>query len=137
MLPRLEHANLTVRNLEASLEFLQAAFPEWQIRHTGESDRKWAHFGDDAHYLALEEARDEGELQSGKYLSTGFNHLGFVVSDLEAVSTRLLAAGYLEGKATEDHSFRRRRYFYDRDKFEWEFIEYLSKNREQYNQYPS
>ncbi len=137
MLPRLEHANLTVRDLEATLKFLGIAFPAWQIRHAGENDRKWAHFGVEDHYLALEEARDEGELQTGQYLRTGFNHLGFVVDDLAAVSKRLLAAGYAEGIDTEDHPYRKRRYFYDLDGFEWEFLEYLSENPEEYNQYPA
>ena len=52
----LEHLNLVVRDIPASVKFYQAAFPHWRIRQQGESqwngkDRKWLHIGDDYQYL--------------------------------------------------------------------------------------
>jgi len=132
---RLEHANLTVRDLESALRFLQTAAPDWRVRHRAEGDRKWVHFGDDRTYLALEEAREEGELQSGEYLRPDINHLGLVVDDLEAATARLLGAGYREGIQTTDHPHRRRKYFYDDDGFEWELLEYLSEDPASFNDY--
>ena len=134
--PRLEHANLTVKNLEVALQFLQTAFPSWKVRHRGETDRKWLHFGMEEQYVALEEARQPGELQSGKYLTPDINHLGFVVEDLDGLVRRLLAAGYREGIKTE-HPHRKRCYFFDEDGFEWEFLEYLSTNSDEFNDYSS
>lgn len=132
---RLEHANLTVRDLESTLRFLQTAFPEWGVRHRGEGDRRWVHFGDDHTYLALEEASAEGELQPGEYLRPDINHLGLVLDDVEATATRLLEAGYREGIQTTDHPHRRRRYFYDEDGFEWELLQYLSEDPAVFNDY--
>ena len=51
----LEHVNLVVADLEATLDFYRAAFPHWRIRDEGQGEwygkpRKWVHFGDDHHY---------------------------------------------------------------------------------------
>jgi hypothetical protein len=35
MAVRLEHANLTVRDIDATLRFLRAAFPEFRVRFDG------------------------------------------------------------------------------------------------------
>jgi hypothetical protein len=37
MAARLEHANLTVRDVEGMIRFLQTAFPEFRVRGEGKS----------------------------------------------------------------------------------------------------
>ena len=60
---RLEHANLVVKDIPATLDFIQTAFPDWKIRGQGEmtwhgKPRHWLHVGDDDCYLTL---NDDGE----------------------------------------------------------------------------
>jgi len=63
------------------------------------------------------------------------NHLGFVVDDADALAARLQAAGFREGFITPAHAHRKRRYFFDADGLEWEFVEYLSDDPAEYNGY--
>lgn len=126
----LEHANLSVGSIDAMLKFLTAAFPECRVRGRGEQDGvPWAHVGVDNSYVALTEvgrpAPEVGDL----------NHLGYVVDDVEAVAQRLAAAGFREGFQSPPHPFRKRRYFHDSDDREWEFVEYLSDDPAQRNDY--
>lgn len=117
----LEHANLTVRSIDESVRFLKTAFPECHIRGGGVVDgRRWVHVGTDDTYIALNES---GESRSAGDL---FNHLGYVVDDVDGLADRMQAAGYREGFIAPPHPHRKRRYFYDADEVEWEFVEYLS-----------
>lgn len=63
MAVRLEHANLSVRDMEAIIRFLQTAFPEFRVRGEGMSNdgRRWAHVGTDETYIALSQAGVEPE----------------------------------------------------------------------------
>ena len=65
------------------------------------------------------------------------NHLGFVVEDAAEVARRLRDAGYKEGSTYLDHPFRHRYYFFDHDDNEYEFVQYLSDNPAEMNQYDS
>lgn len=131
-----EHANITVRDIHAALRFLQAALPKWQVRYEGEGERgPWLHFGDDETYIDLDTAVEATEGGRKPYHHTGCNHIGFVVDDLSALRERLKAAGYEEGMLALDHPHRLRAYFYDEDGIEWEFIEYLSNNPSERNDY--
>jgi hypothetical protein len=126
----LEHANLSVGSIDAMLRFLQAAFPECRVRGRGEQNGvPWVHVGVDDSYVALTEVGqpvpEVGDL----------NHLGYVVDDLEAVAQRLAAAGFREGFQSPPHPYRKRRYFHDADDREWEFVEYLSDDPAQRNDY--
>jgi hypothetical protein len=58
---RLEHANLAVIKTEEMTRFLQAAFPDFQIRGQGVSASgiHWRHLGDDDFYLALNTVTDD------------------------------------------------------------------------------
>src|SRR5215472_11271233 len=49
MAVRLEHANLTVRDVEEAIRFLQTAFPEFRVRGEGKSQdgSRWVHIGTD------------------------------------------------------------------------------------------
>jgi catechol 2,3-dioxygenase-like lactoylglutathione lyase family enzyme len=126
----LEHTNLSVGSIDAMLKFLTTAFPECRLRGRGEqNDIPWAHVGTDDSYVALTEvgrpAPEVGDL----------NHLGYVVYDVDAVAQRLTAAGFREGFQSPPHPYRKRRYFYDSDDREWEFVEYLSDDPAQRNDY--
>jgi catechol 2,3-dioxygenase-like lactoylglutathione lyase family enzyme len=125
MIPRLEHANLSVRDIDATLKFLQAAMPELRLRHdaTGGRGRRWVHVGTEDSYLALCEAVSDASAPPG---SAGLEHLGFEVADVAAVRDRLIAAGYEESEPPVQHAYRTRIYFRDADGNEWEFVEYRS-----------
>lgn len=130
----LEHANVTVRDLDAVVAFLQTALPHYRVRGRGESDRRWLHLGDDTTYVALEEASQNAGGRE-PYADPGVNHLGFVVDDVAAVRERLLAAGFREGIRTDPHQHRKRIYFHDADDNEYEFVEYLSAEPAERNSY--
>ncbi len=132
----LEHANLTVRDLDQAVAFLQTALPELKVRGRGVGlHGPWLHVGTDQSYLALEEASRDDAGPRSAYADPGLNHLGFVVSDVEAVRERLRGAGYREGFQAPSHPFRSRVYFYDAEGNEFEFVEYLSDRPEERNDY--
>lgn len=133
MPPRLEHANLNVLNIEATIRFLQTAFPEFRVRYdsaTVSPDDRWVHVGVDETYIALNEASVEpGERWKPYEGIPGVNHLGYEVDDVMALRDRLLAAGYEESMSPVEHPYRKRVYFYDPDGNDWEFVEYLTEDR--------
>ncbi len=132
----LEHANLTVRNLEKTVAFLCTAFPEFRIRGRGVGlHGPWLHIGSDDSYLALEEASQDRTGARARYADPGVNHFGFVVQDAESVAERLRAAGYPEGFQAPPHAHRRRVYFFDREGNEYEFVEYFSSDPAERNDY--
>ncbi len=130
MTARLEHANLTVPDIDAAIDFLQAVEPEYRVLHdSGEdADIRWVHFGAGGSYLALEVPHD-GNADStlnARYQNYGINHVGLVVDDIADAKSRLEAGGYREGHIPEIHPARIRRYFYDSAGMEWELVQYLS-----------
>ena len=130
----LEHANITVSHLEKSLHFFKTAFPSFVIR--GGDEKEWLHFGNDYTYVALTlGSKGEGQPSGPNYAEIGLSHIGFVVDDVEAVSERLLTAGYKRNfpKTVEKH--RSREYFLDNDGNEYEFVEYLSEVMAERNLY--
>lgn len=126
----LEHVNLVVTDINAMLKFYRAAFPHWKVRDEGFSEwygkpRKWLHFGDDNHYLALS---DNGE-GTNRHLaghSVGLAHFAYVTHNLAAVIDRLTEAGYPVTNPGVIEPFRKNVYFIDPEGFEVEFVEYLS-----------
>lgn len=137
MTARLEHANLSVTDVDAMLGFILAAFPEFHVRHDSGSTNpeRWVHVGDADTYIALNRAREPVPPGTRSYYAPGFNHLGFVVEDLDALRARLLAAGYREVIYPNQHPARRRAYFEDPQGEEWEFVQYLSADKAQQNDY--
>jgi catechol 2,3-dioxygenase-like lactoylglutathione lyase family enzyme len=120
---RIEHANITVNNVQASAEFyLQLMGGRVRWEGTNSSGRRAAHIGDDRTYLSLFEAANESPVRDD-YSVTGFNHLGFEVDDLAAYRETLLKMG-VEINAEEDYAPGRRLYFYDPDGIEIELVEY-------------
>jgi hypothetical protein len=63
MAVRLEHANLTVCDIEGMIRFLQTAFPEFRVRGEGKSrdGSRWVHMGTDETYIALSPANAKPE----------------------------------------------------------------------------
>ena len=124
---KLEHANVSVRDVESTIRFLQTAFPDFRIRGEGTSPigARWVHVGNDGAYLALNEATDDAPEPWVPYAGKpGLNHLGFEVDDVAALRDRLRAAGYRDTTVPNDHPARTRVYFNDDDGNDWEFVEY-------------
>ncbi len=120
---RLEHANITVSNLDNSVEFylrLLGGGVRWEGR-TGAGHRA-AHIGDDRTYLSLFEAEAAGRAPED-YAAVGFNHLGFEVDDLDSYRALLWEMG-VAIKGEESYDPGRRLYFYDPDGVEIELVEY-------------
>lgn len=134
---RMEHANLTVRDVDGMLRFLQAAFPEFKVRRDGGSGAsRWVHVGTADNYIALNPASAKPGIPWVPYSGrAGVNHLGFEVDDAEALRKRLLAAGYKESTPPNAHPYRKRVYFYDPEGNDWEFVQYLSQDPAQRNDY--
>ena len=131
----LEHNNITVNNLEEAVKFIQTAMPEFEVRGEGaDNQRRWAHIGTNQSYVALTETTADVE-GSDSYLKHGFNHMGFVVSDVKAVGERLREAGYRNSYPFTEHQHRLRDYFLDADGNEYEFIQYLSEKPSERNSY--
>jgi len=138
MATRLEHANLIVRNIDSTILFLQTAFPRFRIRHdSGEvPGGRWVHFGCEDSYIALEQATREPTEPWQPYSGRpGLNHLGYAVDDVAALRTRMLEAGYQESTIPNHHRHRRRVYFYDKEGNDWEFVQYLSAEPADRNDY--
>ncbi len=87
MAVRLEHANLTVRDIDGMIRFLQTAFPEFRVRGEGKNrdGGRWVHVGTDQTYIALSPAKREPEQHWMPYQGApGVNHLAYEVDDVEA-----------------------------------------------------
>jgi catechol 2,3-dioxygenase-like lactoylglutathione lyase family enzyme len=138
MTTRLEHANLAVRDLDAALTFLRTAFPDFRIRGEGKTWQgwRWVHVGNDETYVALSEAPDAPAEPWVPYAGKpGTNHLGYEVDDVDALRVRLQAAGYRNSTVPNDHPHRKRVYFNDREGNDWEFVQYLSDDVAERNDY--
>jgi len=130
----LEHINFTVQNLNETVKFLQIAIPTYHVRGSGAfNGRKWLHIGTDETYLALNEYPKSPSVKD--YNATGFNHFGFVVPDVEEVAERLINAGYKRSYDKQIQQFRIRDYFYDGEGNEFEFVQYLSEEPSERNDY--
>ena len=133
---RLEHANLSVENTEAMKQFLLTAFPGFRIRGGGTDGqgRQWCHVGDDEFYIALQSVPNNNR-RAPYDNSTGLNHLGWEVDDLEALEDRMTGAGFPSNMKADDHPARNRHYFYDPDGNDWEFVQYSSDEAQERNDY--
>jgi catechol 2,3-dioxygenase-like lactoylglutathione lyase family enzyme len=135
---RLDHANLAVHDVDATIRFLRVAFPEFRIRAEGKSwtGARWVHVGTDDVYLALNQATKSAAEPWVPYAGKpGTNHLGFEVDDTAALRNRLLEAGYQDTTVRNAHPYRKRVYFHDDDGNDWEFLQYLSDDPVQRNDY--
>ena len=131
---RIEHINLVVSDIDATLKFIQTAFPTWAVRGNGDGkwygeSRNWLHVGTEDYYITLNSGNKDNnrDLQSN---SPGLAHIGFSVDDVEAISNRLQNSGYPVAANGAEHPHRRTVYFIDPSGFEFEFIQYLSQSPE-------
>ena len=137
MTTKLEHANMAVRDIDGMIRFLQTAFPDFRIRGGGGSDNlkdRWVHVGNDDSYIALNQAKS-GKGWKPYTGKPGVNHLGLEVDDAEALRARLIAGGYRESTVPNAHPYRIRVYFYDPEGNDWEFVQYLSDDPAERNDY--
>ncbi len=135
----LEHANITVSRIEPVLQFLQAALPSWQVRGEGRMDWfgkpiRWLHLGSAQHYIALQEG-GEGQPVHWQSHAVGVKHLGIVVPDLAALQARLRAAGHEPDHPGGRHPHRQSLYYQADDLVQIEFMQYLSDDLAQRNDY--
>lgn len=133
----LEHVNLVVRDIPASLKFYRAAFPHWRVRAEGTGEwsgkpRKWLHFGDDYQYLTFND-HGEGKNRELEGHQVGLAHFAFVTGNLDAMMARLRAAGFEPSNDGADEPHRKNIYYVDPAGFEVEFVEYLSDLPDQRN----
>ena len=81
----LEHANISVKDVDEAVRFFTTAFPHWKVRGTGgEPPAHWVHLGTDDQYLCLG-APDNHDSRTQGHRGYGVNHIGFVVDDADAV----------------------------------------------------
>ena len=137
MAVRLEHANVCVRDIEGMIRFLQTAFPEFHVRGEGISNgTRWVHMGTHDTYIALCQASTEPATPWMPYRGLpGVNHLAYEVDDVEALHGRLKAAGYRDSTPPNAHPHRKRLYYYDPEGNDWEFVQYLSRDPAERNDY--
>ena len=138
MSAQLEHANLCVSNIDGMIKFLQTALPDFIIRYDEtdtDGDRR-VHIGNDETYIALNNSTQKDLSDWAPYSGKpGVNHLGYIVDSVEQVRSRLQAGGYIESTVETNHPLRKRLYFYYPEGRDWEFVEYLSENLEERNDY--
>ncbi|MCO7223733.1 VOC family protein [Pleionea sp. CnH1-48] len=135
-----EHANICVGNLDETLRFLQTALPSYKVRgehfESGATPPyRWVHFGDDEHYLALQDAVEESTESFGGYKKLGLNHIGFRVDSVSDLIKRLQDIDYHPHSVSTSHPHRTRAYFHTPDGLEWEFVEYHSQQADERNNY--
>ena len=131
----LEHANITVNDLQEGIKFFQTAFPHFKIRGHGSERREWVHLGDDDTYVALNQAKLSSLQPDKDFDKIGINHLAFVVPNVEEIANNLLANGYKRDYPKAIEQFRIRDYFADADGNQFEFVQYLSDKPEERNRY--
>ncbi len=134
---RMEHANIIVRDIDATARFLQTAFPAFEIRREGKHENaRWMHIGTPDTYIALNQASAEPAESWVPYNGRpGVNHLGYEVDDADALRDRMRAAGYKDSTVPNNHPFRMRVYFYDPDGNDWEFVQYFTDDPAKRNDY--
>jgi catechol 2,3-dioxygenase-like lactoylglutathione lyase family enzyme len=118
---RLEHANITVSDIERSSKLLQDLLG-WEERWRGPAinDGETIHVGEEFSYIALyTDHKPHERFAKGAPL----NHIGLVVDDLDAAEQVVIAAG-LEPFSYADYEPGRRFYFFDWDGIEFEMVSY-------------
>ena len=135
----LEHANITVPDIDAAVSFLMVIDPSFKVRcdKTPEGAIRWVHIGTEQHYIALQEPHLDATPKSAllTYKNYGVNHLAWVVDDFVSVIKGLEEGGYKKGMPVQPESYRKRAYYYDFAGFEWEIVQYLSDKPEERNFY--
>ena len=109
---RIEHVNLTVSNLDRSIDLFEKLCG-WHVRVRDRHSVRgqFAHVGGEDTYLAL---WSDGADYSGQQKGKPMNHVGLLVDDLDAAERVVTEAG-LCPFGHDDYEPGRRFYFFDRD----------------------
>lgn len=118
---RLEHVNITVSDPAAAAKLMADVFG-WCVRWQGPAGigGHTIHVGSEDHYLAL--YAPPGGIRAWPK-GQPLNHIGIEVDDLDAVESRVLAAG-LTPFSRGDYHPGRRFYFLDTNGIEYEVVSY-------------
>ena len=127
----IQHANVTVLDMDEAIRFLTTAFPHFRVRGGGESSegakwKKWCHLGTETIYIAVEQSSTVNRPKAnGESPAARINHVGFVVDDVTEVQRKTEAAGYVRNALIDESPSRKRLYVDDGSGLTWEFVEYL------------
>ncbi|SFT39183.1 VOC family protein [Sedimentitalea nanhaiensis] len=125
MTARLEHANFTVADPDATAAWMCALFG-WHVRWSGAAMQtgRTVHVGTDTAYLALFSPGDPAKPTDDNYQTIGgLNHIAVVVDDIAALEDKVTAAGFTPINHA-DYEPGRRFYFHDGDGIEYEVVQY-------------
>jgi catechol 2,3-dioxygenase-like lactoylglutathione lyase family enzyme len=144
MICALEHANLSVTDVDAHVKFWLTAFPHFRVRGGGVVgnyawEPQWVHVGTDHLYMTFSTVApdyDETKVHRPYQGRPGLNHLCWVVDDLDGVRARLDAAGYrTRERGVQATPYRKRFYAVDPDGNDWEFVQYFTDDVSLRNEY--
>ncbi len=125
---QLEHVNITVADPKKTAALLSDLFG-WHTRWEGAAVNGGytVHVGTDDSYIALYTGPGGAEKQTpadDSYLQlAGFNHVGIVVPDVDAMEAKVKAKGFAT-HSHADYEPGKRFYFNDHDGVEYEVISY-------------
>ena len=125
---QLEHVNITVSDPQKTAAMLSDLFG-WHTRWEGAAINGGftVHVGSDDTYIALYTGPGGAAHQTpadNSYLQkAGFNHVGIIVDDLDALEAKVKAKGFTS-HSHADYEPGRRFYFIDGDGVEYEVISY-------------
>jgi len=122
---RIEHSNITVQDPDALAALLCNIF-DWKIRWSGAAidDGYTVHVGDDNTYLALYTHDKVAATREARYTTwPSINHIGVVVTDLDAVEKRIQENG-MTTHGHDDYEPGRRFYVETPFNLELEIVSY-------------
>ncbi len=119
---RIEHVNLTVSDLDRSIDLFEKLCG-WHVRVRDRHNVRgqFAHVGGEDTYLAL---WSDGADYSGQQKGKPMNHVGIEVRDLAAAERAVVAAGLEPFSLGEYDPGPRSFYFFDWDGIEFEVVSY-------------
>jgi len=125
MTARLEHANITVSDAEATAAWMSDLFG-WHIRWDGPAINggRSVHIGTDDQYLALYQPPKTAEPVKSSYdIRGGLNHVALQVADIDVTENHVRNLGFTPENHA-DYEPGRRFYFHDEDGIEYEIVQY-------------
>lgn len=122
----LEHAYISVKDLDRSLSFYRRVLSDWVIRWEGRRDGgRWVHYGPAGEgqpgYLSLAEHPQAAPFDP--YAALGPQHVGFAHPDVDGLIASLQPA--IQPDDYVDDGAYRRVYYSDPDGTELEFVQKL------------
>ena len=121
----LEHTNFTVSDARDTAHWMTSLFG-WRIRWEGPAidGGLSLHVGTDTQYLALYQPAKTATPKTSSYATRGgLNHIAVVVDDIEKAEKQVRDLGFTPENHA-DYEPGRRFYFHDRDKIEYEIVQY-------------